>query len=517
VKIIAGKETIVQEIPHILSDESRFTLGTPDKVFYPETVDDIRAIVKLAATESRKITLIGGQTGITGGAVPTEDCYAVCFSAMNRILRVENSRTKRPILFCQPGVTLDQIAAFAAHPDSPDCSVRNADVIRGQKLFYPPDPTEMSAQLGGTVATNASGARSFRFGPTRFHIETLSLVLANGETVTATRSPDTIPCGSLDFVTDQSTSVSVPRMQCKTPAIKNASGYFSSPDMGLIDLFIGSEGTLAIFSEIGIRLQPMPLFIGGLSFFPSAEDSFRFADFLRTQNAIAAIEFFDKTALDLVTAGKEGISLTIPGFPDGSGSAVYWEFMESDDAPFAESFDIWDVQLNRCNSSLDDTWTGLDGNKQKILKDFRHAVPDLVNAQIAECKRDCSAIRKVGTDAAVPCGQFDTLFDQFKTIILKNNLQPVIFGHLGDCHLHFNIIPHTQKELAKALAVYDELMALVITHGGTVSAEHGIGKIKVDYLEKMFGRSSIEEMKSIKFALDPHNLLNPGNLFRVQA
>ena len=516
-KIIAGKETIINTIPDILFDESRFTLGTPDKVFFPETSDDIRETVKLARKDTRKITLIGGQTGITGGSVPTEGCYAVCFSAMNKILRVEKSGTNTPVLFCQPGTTLNQIAECTDNPDSCKDTVKGSAILKDKKWFYPPDPTEMSAQLGGTVATNASGARSFRFGSTRPHIESLSLVLASGETVTVKRSRNTVRRGTLDFTTDQGTTVTVPQMNFKTPEIKNASGYFSSPDMELIDLFIGSEGTLAVFSEIGIRLQPLPLFIGGLSFFPSPEESFHFAGFLRKQNAVAAIEYFDKTALDLVTAGKQGISLKIPDFPENSRSAVYWEYRENDGAPFLDTIDTWDSFLNRCCSALESTWIGLDSNKQEVLKSFRHAVPELVNAQIAECKRNCSEIRKIGTDAAIPPGKFEKVFALFKNSIRKNNLTSVIFGHLGDCHLHFNLIPHTQKELNKALAVYDEMMAIVISHGGTISAEHGIGKMKVDYLEKMYGKKSIDGMRKIKRGLDPHNRLNPGNLFRVPA
>jgi D-lactate dehydrogenase (cytochrome) len=136
--------------------------------------------------------------------------------------------------------------------------------------------------------------------------------------------------------------------------------------------------------------------------------------------------------------------------------------------------------------------------------------------RIAHNKKAYPHIRKISTDAAVPESSFQKSFHTFTELISKNRLEAVIFGHLGDFHLHFNILPHTQAELEKGIRLYNELMEEVISNGGTVSAEHGIGKIKVDYLVKMVTPDAVREMKKIKQILDPGGILSPGNLFQVE-
>lgn len=512
-KSICGKENILKEIPDILYDESRFTLGIPEKVYFPENRSDISEIMRMATIEKTPVTIIGSQTGITGGSVPTDGCIAISFADMRKILRIETNNNNVPVLYCQPGVSIKEIADFLEHPDSYKYTVAGHEHLLGKNWFYPPAPTELTAQLGGTVATNASGARSYKFGPTRKHIESLSMVLANGETITIKRDCEKFKNGICTLKTDQGTKVSIPQMDYHSPSIKNVSGYFSAPDMDLIELFIGSEGTLALFSEIGIHLSPLPVFIGGLSFFTSRKGAFKFADFLRTQNGISTIEYFDTTALDLIKAGKEDISLKLPEFPEKSQTAVYWEYIETNNALSEDILEKWETVLNRCGSSFDSTWSGFEDRETEKLRLFRHAVPELVNFKIAQNKKKCLKIRKISTDSAVPHNSFEKIFYCFLELIINNRLQTVIFGHLGDFHIHFNILPRTEDELERAISVYGNMMEIVISHGGTVSAEHGIGKIKVNYFEKMYSREALKDMEKIKRILDPDSLLNPGNLF----
>ncbi len=512
-KSISGKETIQKEIPDILYDESRFTLGVPERVYYPENTADISEVIQTAHTDNKAVTLIGAQTGITGGSVPSEGCYAICFNHMQKILRVETGDDTAPILFCQPGVTLADINEFLNNPAQYKYNVTGCEILNNRQWFYPPDPTEQTAHLGGTVATNASGARSYKFGSTRDHIVTLSLVLASGETVSVTRNRDKFHNGFCTLETDQGTSLSIPQMDYQSPGIKNASGYFSASEMDIIDLFIGSEGTLAVFSEIGVRLSTVGKIIGGLSFFLTREGALNFSKFLHTQDSVTAIEYFDSTALDFITNRKEEAALHIPEFPQNSRTALYWEFIENSGVTFEDCMDEWEIVLNDCGSSFDATWSGFDTGEMERLKSFRHAVPELINLTIAHYKKEYPSIRKVSTDGALPHNTFEIFFQNSIKIINENNLKAVIFGHLGDYHLHINILPQTKTEFDKATGVYERIMEIIISHGGTISAEHGIGKFKVPYFKKAHSEKMINEMKKIKSIFDPEGILNPGNLF----
>jgi D-lactate dehydrogenase (cytochrome) len=512
-KCIVGKDRVRQQAPELLYDESRFTLGIPRKVCFPSTPDDIRAVVLEANTDKIPLTIIGGKTGITGGSVPTDDCIAVCLSHMARIRGIRRLPGGEPILLCEPGISLESIAKFCEAPNLWPSPVYGKEMLQNTQWFYPPDPTEMTAQLGGTVATNASGARSLLFGPTRSYVEEISIVLANGDTATIRRGTCKETNGTLTFCTDQGHTIILKKPLYNFPAIKNASGYYSGTAMDCIDLFIGSEGTLAIFSGIGIRLVRKPGLVAGLSFFSGRKNAFAAASFLRKQAHVAALEYFDESALRILEDSRDSISLDLPRFPSGKNAAVYWEFIETDADHFENHMDEWETVFLRHGSSFETTWSGFERAEIEKLKAFRHSVPEAINSAIARYNRDCPGIRKVSTDAALPPEGFEETIDNWIAAILQSGLEYAVFGHLGDYHLHVNLIPHNEPEFAKAKDLYGQMMESTIAASGTVSAEHGIGKLKTAYLARMYGTDAIDEMKRVKSALDPLWLLNRGNLF----
>ncbi|MFW5774973.1 MAG: FAD-binding oxidoreductase [Chitinivibrionales bacterium] len=512
-KSIIGKDHVRRSASQILFDESRLTVGIPDEVYYPETLEDVAFVVKKAMSENKTITGIGGQTGITGSGVPNEGCIAVCFENMNRILRVENDKDRAAVLVCQPGVTLEDIESFLESPAHWPQSVAGSGGLEAERWFYSPDPTEMTAQLGGTVATNASGARSFRFGSTRKHVVYLKIMLSTGDMLTITRGDQIFTVDGINLRTDNGGTIHVPALSYRSPDSKNASGYFSQPDMDLIDLFIGSEGTLGIFCEIGIRLLPKSVFTAGLSFFSSRSDAFAFAEILRSRQDVSAIEYFDSTALDFIARHKAELNLHLPDFPAQSQTAVFWEHAGKDDEAFEERLDEWEEHLQSCNATFDNTWSGLEPAERTRLRAFRHAIPEAVNHTVAEYKKSVPEIRKIGTDTAVPANAFRKVFYDYLHLIKKSNLQAVIFGHLGDYHLHFNLLPASREQLQTARTLYEQMMTIAVEAGGTISAEHGIGKIKAGYLKKMYGQDGVRSMKEVKEALDPGWMLNRGTLF----
>lgn len=511
-RIITDKENISQNLSSILQDESQYHSGIPEKVFFPETSSDLQFILKEADCKDIPVVFIGAQTGTTGGAVPIEDCFAVCFSSMNRINSIRWCGDT-PVLYCDPGVTLLYINQFLQTPRSWPYHVDGVESIQDTRYMYPPDPTEYSAQLGGTVATNASGARSFRFGSTRSFVSALDMVMATGEKLEVFRGKIISHDDCFKMTTDQGRIIQVPSPAFTMPQTKNASGYFSMPSMDLIDLLIGSEGTLAAFSQIGIRLIPEVHLISGMTFFADSESAFDFADFLRQESQVVSIEYFDPNSLSLVSDNRDRLSDKFPDYPTAKSCAVFWEFMENQPDCFESKFELWERSLSRCGSSFDHTWSGFDLAERERLRKFRHAIPELINSLIARNKIDWPSIRKVGTDTAIPASLFRKVYHQCINTIEKRQLAWASFGHLGDYHLHINIIPFNAQQMNSAIEVYREIMEITIRNGGTISAEHGVGKIKKEFFHRMYDEDAIGQMKAIKRSFDPHGILNRGNLF----
>ncbi len=511
-RIITGKENIRQNLSSILQDESHYHSGTPEKVYFPESNEDLQSILKETNNKAIPVVFIGAQTGTTGGAVPIEDCVAVCFSSMNRINFIKWFGNT-PVLYCDPGVTLLSINQFLQSPRSWPYHVDGVETILDTRYMYPPDPTEYSAQLGGTVSTNASGARSFRFGPTRNFVSALDIVLATGEKLEIFRGEIIAHDNCFKITTNQGRIIQVPSPTFTMPQTKNASGYFSRPSMDLIDLLIGSEGTLAAFSQIGIRLIPEVHIISGMTFFKDSEFAFDFADFLRLESQVISIEYFDSNSLSLVSDNRDRLSEKFPDYPTDKKCAVFWEFMENQPDSFESKFEQWEKWLSLCGSSFDHTWSGFDVAERERLRKFRHAIPELINSLIARNKINWSSIRKVGTDTAIPASLFRKVYHQYIKTIEKRQLAWASFGHLGDYHLHINIIPSNGLEMDSALESYREIMEITIQNGGTISAEHGIGKIKREFFQRMYDENAISQMKAIKRSFDPHGILNRGNLF----
>jgi D-lactate dehydrogenase (cytochrome) len=513
-KHLIGQTLIREQLFDILTDESRFSGGgVPEEVFFPESEGNIVEAVESARSRHLPITIIGGRTGITGGAVPVDGCVAVSFSSMNKIRQVVKDPAGNLCLICDPGIMLSEIEAFLRDPSAWMEKVPGIELLDGSRYFYPPDPTEMTAQLGGTVATNASGARSYRYGPTRDHIQGMDMVLASGQTATISRGTCFQVNNEFLLKTDQGPLIRISAPTYQSKAIKNASGYYSRPGMNLIDLLIGSEGTLCIFSSVTIKLCKAQEFLSGLSFFPSREMAFDFTDFLRSQPQVAAIEYFDSSALGFLAAHRQQSGGELSSYPAGKNTGVFWEFSEGDPTRFEEVMETWENELARCGSSFEETWSGFDDKGLKQLKVLRHELPEQINAEIARNKAIYPSIRKISTDAAVPEGSFRPAFSTQIERIEKSALPYVAFGHLGACHLHINLLPRNDTELTEALSAYHDIMAIAIENGGTVSAEHGIGKLKKAYLRMMYGDKIIEEMKAIKRSFDPEGMLNPGNLF----
>jgi D-lactate dehydrogenase (cytochrome) len=169
--------------------------------------------------------------------------------------------------------------------------------------------------------------------------------------------------------------------------------------------------------------------------------------------------------------------------------------------------------LLRCGGSEDRTWIASEATELKRLQDFRHAVPEAVNRLIDERRRKDPAITKLSTDMAVPDDRLEQVMGMYRAGLERVGLDHAIFGHIGNNHLHVNILPREQRDHDLGKTLYAEWADEVIAMGGTVSAEHGVGKLKRELLARMYGAKGIEEMRAVKRFFDPEGILGQRNLF----
>ena len=480
------------EIENYLVDSANYH-GFCDAVYFPENESDIIQILESANQRKQKVTVAGNGTGLTGARVP-EGGIVIATDKLNKIIEIKINEKYAVV---QPGVILKDFQ----------------EQIRLCKLFYPPDPTEHDCFIGATVATNASGAKSFKYGPTRNYVKELKVILPTGDTLALKRGKVFADERKLILTTDSYKTISIPLPNYDMPDTKNSAGYFFHKNMDAIDLFIGSEGTLGIISEVKLKLLDAPenLF-SGMLFFNSKNDALNFSDETRKlsvhsqQNKFndeinaRGIEFFDKGALQFL---KEDY----PQIPTGI-EATIWIEQEINVENEEILTDKWLELAQKFNADIEHSWFASDLLELQRFKNFRHAVSAKVTEYISS-----KGMRKVGTDTAVPVENFRKYFKEMKNAVEKEGLRYICYGHLGDCHLHLNMLPNDDVEFQKAKEVYARLCRRAVELGGTVSAEHGIGKLKRDYLLEMYGEENIIQMARIKNTIDPRGVLGIGNIF----
>jgi len=490
------------EYEEYLHDESR-RIGRAEAIAFPTNEAEVVDVVKQARNHGLRITTQGARTGIVAGAVP-EGGLIVNLSRMNAIGEVAEAG-----VVVQPGALLTDVRA----------------AVEPCELLFPPDPTETSASIGGMVACNASGAMSFRYGPTRNWVDGLRMVLSDGDILAIKRGEHRAFGRFFAMPTVSGRTIEGVLPGCTMPRVKSAAGYYVADDMDLIDLLIGSEGTLGIITEIRLKLMPRPRAIQGLTLFlPTQEAAITLVRVARGESVKgfgppsmrpAAMEFFNHDALDLLRSAKASNPAfeNIPALKPHYHTALYLEFHADDSDAIEEAVMELMETVVELGGSDEDTWFATTEREMEPIKAFRHATPEAVNLLIGERKRDCPELTKLGTDMSVPDDQLDAAIAMYDAGLAEHGLESVIFGHIGDNHVHVNILPHDMVEYARGKELYLCWAREIVKMGGSVSAEHGIGKLKVPFLEMMYGPRAIDEMRALKRLFDPDGVLNPGVMF----
>lgn len=474
-----------EEFESYLSDASNYK-GIAEKVFIPETETEIIELLKQFNQDKIRVTVSGNGTGLTGSRVP-EGGVVISLEKFNKIIQL-NSEEK--YVTVQPGIILKDLQDF----------------VEEKKLFYPPDPTERNCFIGATVATNSSGARTFKYGPTRDYVLALRVILPSGDTVYLERGKEKINDFTGELISEQNNKIVFTLPNFDMPNTKNASGYFCKENMDLIDLFIGSEGTLGIISELKLKLIDFrEEVLSSVVFFESEEDAFNFIDEARSLSKDSSalldargLEYFDHNTLDFLRNDYTSIPLN---------TCSVW-FEQEINERSDEIADAWLELIVKHNADPDKAWIAFDKKEQEKFKDFRHAIAWKVNEVVAR-----RGLRKVGTDVSVPVEDFRIFYTWMKSLVEENKMEYVVYGHLGNCHPHLNMIPKDEIDFAKSKELYKEICKKAVEYKGTVSAEHGIGKMKREYLLMMYGEKVVAEMAKLKTILDTNKILNIGNIF----
>jgi len=447
--------------PNYLEDASGLKGGHAERVIVPADEAGVIDAVREASAAGVPLTMAGAGTGVTGGRVP----FGGWVLSLEKLTRLEVS-TGHAI--AGAGVLLRDVHTAAQRT--------------GQ--LYPPDPTETGASIGGNIACNASGSRSFLYGPTGNSVERLRVVLADGRVLDVGRGDQ------IDFDPGN-----VPR-----PAVtKNTAGYVLRPGMDWLELFIGSEGTLGVITEATLRLVPAPkAVLAGVIFFTSDDAAIDAVENWRVNAKPRMLEYFDARSLDMLRKLH-------PEIPAEARAAILFdqELADEDDP----EVDAWLERVESAGALVEASWFATTAADRERFRKFRHTLPELVNDTVRQ-----SGAMKMNTDFAVPLAANREMLSIYRRVLeAEFPGRYVIFGHIGDAHVHVNLFSDP-ADPGRATAVLKDLARRAVALGGTVSAEHGVGKRKAHLLELQYTPEQLEMMRDVKRRLDPQGILGRGTM-----
>ncbi len=522
-KNVLNENTDPKIIENYIRDESSIIIGKAKKILFPQNEMQIFEILKDANIKKEFVTISGAGTGITGSRVPFDGwivstelmtCVNVDQSLKGELIEFSELNKKYSIFIAKDEKKNE---FYAISPPGIPLKIFKS-MVEEKGLYYPPDPTENTAFLGGTVATNASGARTFHYGSTRDFVRRIRIMLPDGEVLNIKRGNVFAKENRFKIILKDKQQLELELPTYIMPNVKkNAAGYFVKPNMDLIDLFIGSEGTLGIFTELELKLIKKPE--DSYSFFAHFSDEQKAIDFAKElkklKNYFAfnllSIEFFDRYSAEFIRKSHPS------KIPKDSNGIIYFEL----DSPNDQTLQNIQNLLKNCNYLFSNKGFLLNSIllSSEDAKEIRLALPEEINNLLKA--RD---LPKVATDIAVPEQNLDEMIATYHDIGNSTNIQYVIFGHIGDNHLHFNFLPKNKNELQLAMNASILLWKKAVKLGGTITAEHGVGKKyyienneKKPILELMYGKKGVMEIAKIKHTIDQNNILNIGNIIPLDS
>jgi D-lactate dehydrogenase (cytochrome) len=528
-KVVDSQDEITDTYALYLDDESHSFDGAADQIVFPSTEAEVAAIMKSAFDTGTPVTIQGGRTGLTGASVPLGG-IALNLERLTSLLYMDyDEQTGTFSIAAEAGLPLEDLVKMVGSrsleslTDQRQAKTQDAParfLHQSGDYTFPVDPTETSAWLGGIVACNASGARTFRYGAVRPWVRRIRVVLSNGDILDIRRGQVKAENGSFVVILSDGTEREVKVPTYQMPKTKNAAGLYAAPEMDLMDLFVGSEGILGVITmvELGlIELEPNIMTV--MAFFPSEADAVNFVYDIRSADSpvkMDFLEYFGPNAIKMIREKASSAGIKVPAMSESTHAIVFFEFSYSEEKMEEMIMGLEEV-LNRHNTSSESSWAGLDRAELEKMKTVRHFVPETINGLIAQRKAQYHEIHKIGTDMAVPDEALRDYIAFYRSVLEEQDMEYVLFGHIGNNHLHVNMIPRNPEEVEQGMRNYMTFAKRAVELGGTVAAEHGIGKLKTPFLEVMYGERGISEIQNTKRALDPKWLINRGNMVPVPA
>jgi len=449
-KKIVGSENVYSDKAHLraYSYDATKKRYEPEAVVFPKNEEDVSKILKYCNKHKILITPRGAGSGFTGGSLPVNGGIILALEKhMNKIIEIDEANM---VAVVQPGVINKDLQK----------------AVEEKGLFYPPDPASMDyTTIGGNVSENAGGMRAAKYGITKDYVMAMRAVLPNGEIIRAGKK-----------------------------TIKDVAGY------NVAGILIASEGTLAVITEITLKLIPKPRFKKSyIALFPNVESAMNavFKSLANGANPVA-MEFLDKLVVEAVRK-KLNVDL-----PENAGAIL-----------------IGDIDGNVQEEILFQESILEKSFKENGCFEFKVSSDEKESNEIWYARRNASpAITIYGTlklneDISVPRSKLPEALNGIYKIGEKYGFQVPCFGHAGDGNIHVNVMvkdKNNPKEVEKGHSAIAEIFEFVVKLGGTLSGEHGIGISKAEFMNIAFNETEINLFKQIKKAFDPNGILNPGKM-----
>ncbi|MCH8907337.1 MAG: FAD-binding oxidoreductase [Candidatus Heimdallarchaeota archaeon] len=522
--MIEFHDDVRTKFPSYLNDESGIvTSGSADRIYFPKNERELVSVIKLAYDQSIPYTISGGGTGLSGGRVPLEG-WIIATDRMTSISDGDSQVWTDRETGAQYQLKLDIVSEKNAFLTVSIAMTIKAiqNYCREVNWFYPPDPTERSCFIGGTVATNASGARTFKFGPTRSWVQSIDVILPSGEYLRLDRAQDNgeITDTEIRIIVEGETFI-VHKPNLTVPRVtKNVAGPILTKESHPMDLFIGSGGLLGTIAQVKLKLIRPPKSIFNIFVYcPTKTQLLQVVDACQGNRRTSSfpvpmsVESMDDRAA-MIMRKKD------PFIPSVAKYIIILEQDCHNEAELDHALEYWANLFD--GFGIEDTRVAQSYKEIEFHRSLRHSVPEQINAIVRG-----NGQAKFGTDCSLPETDFELLHDRATSLgdqfeLFQNDRGPLgdqigyaIWAHAGDAHIHLNLIPRDEAETQKAKELFIEIMEFAVSHNGSIASEHGLGKKTFTgkpAIWYQYGDQGIDELRKMKLSLDPKNLLNRHNL-----
>jgi D-lactate dehydrogenase (cytochrome) len=458
-----------------LQDESKL-VGEAESISFPESEADIAEILQVMRENGTPVTIQGGKTGVVGSAVPLGG-HIMNLSRMKKVISFSMKKDGEALLKVEPGITLLELR-------------RAIQRLKTQKdLFWPPDPSETTASVGGVAATCAKGLCFHLYGKTSSYVSAMRVMNAEGSI--------------RDLKKGQSAMV------------------IDGKDRDLMDIYLGGEGMYGVITALTLRLIPKPKETWGIGFFfENQENGMAFADRLKDMSLempgthIAAMEYLDRTTLDaLGTHHDQGIRMLCnPGVTAHLSAMVYVEIHADRETHMQEMAAMLLKMVSLFNGDPDNTWAFSGEPEIDKMRNFLHAASETAVLHIENVRRKDARITKLGIDISLEGEGLEALFHRFEKELQKEKLKACFRGHLGCGSLHIDILPGSYIAYVKGKALMETWAEKFPDSLGNAVTSYGVGKLKKSIFCKTASKMRIHDIMQLKKQLDRNNIWNPGNM-----